>query len=355
MSQPDKKIRVGISVGDITGIGIEVILKTFEDPRMLEFCTPIVFGSVKTLSFQRKHLGLTTDFRGIDAISHAIDGKMNVLSIWKEHPDMEFGKPTQTSGTLAIQSLKAATEALKNDVVDVLVTAPISKHNIQSEDFSFPGHTGYLASVFKGESVMFMIADSLRIALLTDHIAIKEVADAITPELIERKLQYVHHSLIQDFQVIRPKIAFLGINPHSGDEGVIGQEDEKVMKPAIKKMFDSGKLVFGPYPADSFFGSENYKKFDAVVAAYHDQGLIPFKTLAFGRGVNYTAGLRKIRTSPDHGTAYEIAGKGEANVASFQEAVFLALEIFKNRERYKANKANPLSFSRERESDKKSD
>lgn len=355
MSQPEKKIRIGISVGDINGIGIEVILKTFEDARMLEHTTPIVFGSVKTFSFQKKHLDIAVDYKGIDNLSQVVEGKMNVLNVWRDAPETVFGNPTPESGALAVKSLKIAVEALKNDSVDVLVTAPMSKHNIQSKDFSFPGHTDYLATVLGGESAMFMIAEDLRIGLLTDHIPLKNVAHSITPTVIEKKVQIIHDSLISDFTLTRPKIALLGINPHSGDEGVIGDDDEKITKPAVKKLFEAGKMVFGPYAADSFFGSETYKKFDAVIAAYHDQGLIPFKTLSFGKGVNYTAGLSKIRTSPDHGTAYEIAGKGEADPSSFREAVFWAIEIYKNRMHYKQVAAKPLQKLAPVEADKNLD
>ncbi len=245
-------------------------------------------------------------------------------------------------GEYAFKSLEAATKALKEDKIDVLVTAPINKATIQSDKFNFPGHTDYLAQELKGESLMFMITDNLKVGLLTDHVALKDIANVITPELIEKKIRIIQQTLKQDFRVEKPRIAVLGINPHSGDHGVIGKEDEEVLKPTLQKIRDKGDLVFGPYSADSFFGSKNYKNFDAVVASYHDQGLIPFKTLSFGRGVNFTAGLSKVRTSPDHGTAFEIAGKNEANINSFKEAVFKAIEIYKAREEYKELTKNPL-------------
>jgi 4-hydroxythreonine-4-phosphate dehydrogenase len=223
-----------------------------------------------------------------------------------------------------------------------LVTAPINKNNIQTEDFKFPGHTDYLAQELEGESLMFMVTDGLRVGLLTDHVAVKDVAASITPQLIRSKITTILNSLKMDFGIGKPKIALLGINPHSGDNGVIGKEDDEVLRPVIKEMSEKGHLVFGPYAADSFFGSDNYKNFDAILAAYHDQGLIPFKTLSFGKGVNFTAGLNKVRTSPDHGTAYEIAGKGVADNSSFKEAVFMALHIFKNRQEYKELTGNPL-------------
>ena len=233
-------------------------------------------------------------------------------------------------------------DALKKDQIDVLVTAPINKNNIQAEDFTFPGHTDYLAKELEGESLMFMVTKDVKVGLLTDHIAVKDVASAITTKLIREKVFTILNSLTMDFGIRRPKIALLGINPHSGDNGTIGKEDEEIMKPAIASLFKEGHLVYGPYSADSFFGSQTHLTFDAILAAYHDQGLIPFKTLSFGQGVNYTAGLSKVRTSPDHGTAYEIAGKNQANEASFKEALFMAIRIFRNRKDYKDLTKNPL-------------
>ncbi|MBU2906804.1 4-hydroxythreonine-4-phosphate dehydrogenase PdxA [Arenibacter algicola] len=335
-------IKLGISIGDLNGIGCEVVLKTFEDSRMLDFCTPVIFASNKTISHQKSELGLEINYNGIHEASKAIDGKINVVNVWKETPVVNFGEPTPESGKYAIQSLKAAVAALKNNEIDVLVTAPINKNNIQAEDFKFPGHTDYLAKELEGESLMFMVTDGLRVGLLTDHVAVKDVAASITPQLIRSKIATISNSLKMDFGIRKPKIALLGINPHSGDNGVIGKEDDEVLRPVIKEMAEKGHLVFGPYSADSFFGSDNYKNFDAILAAYHDQGLIPFKTLSFGKGVNFTAGLNKVRTSPDHGTAYEIAGKGVADNSSFKEAVFMALHIFKNRQEYKELTGNPL-------------
>lgn len=338
----EEKIRLGISIGDLNGIGSEVILKTFEDSRMLDFCTPVIFASVKILSFLKKQYKSNINLHGIDKTSQILDGKINVLNVWKEAVSINFGQEDEKVGSYAIKSLKSATEALKNNQIDVLVTAPINKHSIQSEEFKFPGHTDYLDQELEGNSLMFMITDNLKVGLLTDHVAVKDIADIITPELIEQKVNTIHHALKQDFGISKPKIAVLGINPHSGDNGVIGKEDEDVLKPTIQKINESGKLVYGPYAADSFFGSNNYKAFDAVVASYHDQGLIPFKTLSFGKGVNYTAGLHKVRTSPDHGTAFEIAGKNLADNSSFKEAVFAALRIFKNRNEYRELTKNPL-------------
>nr|WP_299170878.1 4-hydroxythreonine-4-phosphate dehydrogenase PdxA [uncultured Allomuricauda sp.] len=336
------KIRLGISIGDLNGIGCEVALKTFEDPRMLDFCTPIIFASNKTISQQKSDLGVNIAFNGIREASLATEGKINVVNVWKDAPKIQYGEATDEGGKFAVSSLRAAVTALKNGKIDVLVTAPINKNNIQSEDFNFPGHTDFLAQELNGESLMFMVAGSLRVGLLTDHIAVKDVAEAITPKLIRDKVMTMEKSLKMDFGIRRPKIALLGINPHSGDNGTIGEEDDKILKPAVQELFNNGILAYGPYSADSFFGSNSHQNFDAILAAYHDQGLIPFKTLSFGKGVNYTAGLDKVRTSPDHGTAYEIAGKGEADVGSFKEAVFAAIQIFKNREDHIELNKNPL-------------
>ncbi|SFZ90272.1 4-hydroxythreonine-4-phosphate dehydrogenase [Flaviramulus basaltis] len=337
-----ENIIVGISIGDLNGIGGEIVLKTFEDPRMLEFCTPVIFASAKTMTFFKTHFKSEIKFHSINTIDQLVIGKFNVFNCWNEPVKIEFGKEDLKIGQYAVKSLQKATEALKNNNIDVLVTAPINKHNIQSKDFNFPGHTDYLAKELEGESLMFMITDNLRVGLLTDHVPVKDVSNHITSELIEKKINTVYSSLKKDFKIERPRIAVLGINPHTGDNGVIGTEDDDVLRPTLQKIKESGKLVFGPYAADSFFGSNNYKNFDAIIASYHDQGLIPFKTLSFGQGVNFTAGLNKIRTSPDHGTAYEIAGKGIADENSFKEAVFSAIQIFKNRFNYDELTANPL-------------
>jgi 4-hydroxythreonine-4-phosphate dehydrogenase len=336
------KLKLGISIGDLNGIGGEIVLKTFDDSRMLDFCTPVIFASVKTLSFLKKHFNLSLNFQGIDKASEAIEGKINIVNVWKENVPIKFGAEDPEIGNYAFKSLEAATIALKNEEIDVLVTAPINKNTIQSEKFQFPGHTDYLARELNGESLMFMITDSLKVGLLTDHVPLKDIAGKITPELIEKKIAIITKTLQQDFRISKPKIAVLGINPHSGDNGLIGKEDEDVLKPTLKKLREKGTLVYGPYAADSFFGSKNHESFDAVVASYHDQGLIPFKTLSFGEGVNFTAGLSKVRTSPDHGTAFDIAGKDCANINSFKESVFKAIEIYNTRKEYKKLTKNPL-------------
>lgn len=342
MTKKAENIIVGISVGDLNGIGSEVILKTFEDLRMLEFCTPVIFANVKLMSFVKRNLNSNIAFHGIDSLDQVLTSKINVLNVWKDVFDVKLGQNDQEAGKYAIQSFVAATEALKAGSIDVLVTAPINKYNIQSEAFKFPGHTDYLDQQFDGNALMLMVNGNLRVGLLTDHIPVSEVAAHLTPELIKRKIETIKQTLIQDFNINRPRIAVLGLNPHAGDGGVIGHEDEEVLRPVIAKMFEKSTLVFGPYPADGFFGSNQYEKFDAVIATYHDQGLIPFKTLSFGQGVNYTAGLAKIRTSPDHGTAFDIAGKGLADANSFKEAVYLALDIYEARNNYAEISQRPL-------------
>ena len=342
MIKKAENIIVGISIGDLNGIGSEVVLKTFEDSRMLEFCTPVIFANVKIISAIKKTFESTAAIHGIDTLEQIVIGKINVLNVWKEHLELNYGANDEALGKYAIKSFVAATKALKDGKVDVLVTAPINKYNIQSDDFKFPGHTDYLNQELSGNALMFMVQDNLRVGLLTDHIPVNEVASHLTEKLITQKIETINQSLTQDFSINKPKIAVLGLNPHAGDGGVIGKEDDTLLKPVIKKLFEKGTLVFGPYPADGFFGNSQYEKFDAVIAAYHDQGLIPFKTLSFGNGVNYTAGLDKIRTSPDHGTAYDIAGKGIANHNSFKEAVFLAIDIYNSRNEYVEISNNPL-------------
>jgi len=342
MIKKAENIIVGISIGDLNGIGGEVILKTFEDSRMLELCTPVIFANVKILSFIKKTFESTSILHGIDRLDQLVLGKINVLNVWQESVEVNFGVNDEKVGEYAIKSFLAATNALKEGLIDVLVTAPINKYNIQSENFKFPGHTDYLNQELEGNALMLMVQDNLRVGLLTDHIPLNEVASHLTEELIINKIETVKQSLIQDFSVNKPKIAVLGLNPHCGDGGVIGKEDDAILKPALKKIFDNGTLVFGPFAADGFFGSNQNEKYDAIIAAYHDQGLIPFKTLSFGKGVNYTAGLNKIRTSPDHGTAYDIAGKGIADYNSFKEAIYLAIDIYHSRNQYAEISQKPL-------------
>ncbi|WP_298779752.1 4-hydroxythreonine-4-phosphate dehydrogenase PdxA [uncultured Polaribacter sp.] len=336
------KIIVGISIGDLNGIGIEVILKTFKDKRMLDFCTPVLFGSTKVISYHKKALGIEIPVHGITSMNQVNHSKINVLNIWKEEVALELGKATKISGEYAAKSLASAVEHLKEKKIDVLLTAPINKENIQSDTFNFPGHTEYLEAELEGKSLMILMTDKLRIGLITGHIPISKVAESITPELIKGKVETMYNSLISDFGINKPKIAVLALNPHCGDKGVIGKEDDEIIKPTIAEIKKTGKLVFGPYAADGFFGSETYKQFDGVLATYHDQGLAPFKALSFGKGVNFTAGLNGIRTSPDHGTGYDIAGKNLANSSSFSEALFTAIQVFKARSEYTELIKNPL-------------
>ncbi|MEI6864886.1 4-hydroxythreonine-4-phosphate dehydrogenase PdxA [Flavicella sp.] len=333
--EKDQKIKVGISVGDINGIGIEVILKTFEDKRMLDFCTPVLFASLKVISFHKNNLKSEVRVQEIHSLEKVIDGKVNLLSITNDEVKVELGTPTKVSGVFALQSLEAATLALKEGKVDLLVTAPISKDNIQSETFKFAGHTEFLEEKLEGESLMILMTDTLRMGLITGHVPVAKVSETITKELIISKVNTMYTTLVQDFRIDKPKIAVLGLNPHCGDNGVIGNEDDELVRPTLREIRDTGKLVYGPYAADGFFGSGNYQGFDGVLAMYHDQGLVAFKTLAFGNGVNFTAGLSEVRTSPDHGTAFEIAGQNKADASSFKEALFSGLKIVKIREAYK--------------------
>ncbi|WP_299709866.1 4-hydroxythreonine-4-phosphate dehydrogenase PdxA [uncultured Tenacibaculum sp.] len=325
------KIIVGISIGDINGIGIEIILKTFEDKRMLEFCTPVIFGSNKVISFHKKALNLNNSIHGIQSFDKIVHGKINLLNIWKEDVKVDIGKTTPDGGKYALKSLAETVKALKNEDIDVLLTAPINKENIQSKEFNFPGHTEFLENELEGESLMILMCGDLRIGLITGHVAVSQISELITPELIKKKVEIMHKSLKRDFNINKPKIAVLGLNPHCGDKGVMGKEDDEIIRPTVAEIKETGKLVFGPYAADGFFGSKTYEQFDGVLAMYHDQGLAPFKALSFGNGVNFTAGLDKIRTSPDHGTGFDIAGKNKANVESFKEALFSSLKIYRNR------------------------
>jgi 4-hydroxythreonine-4-phosphate dehydrogenase len=343
----EEKVIVGISQGDINGIGLEVIIKTFLDPQMLELCTPVVFGSNKTASYHRKALNIEDfSFNQIRNFSEINHKRVNIINVYEEELEIELGKQTINGGKYALKSLEAAAVALFDKKIDVLVTAPINKENIQLPDFKFPGHTEYLEEKFgeAGNSLMFLVSDDLRVAVVTGHIPVARVAQELTTEKILKKIQLLHQSLVQDFSITTPQIAVLGLNPHAGDNGVIGDEEKNIIMPAINKAKESNLLIYGPYPADGFFGTETYKKFDAVLAMYHDQGLIPFKTISFHSGVNFTAGLPVVRTSPDHGTAYDIAGKNIASEESFRKAVYTAIDIFRTRKNNKELSAHPLKF-----------
>lgn len=328
----EKKPVIGISVGDLNGIGLEIIIKTFSQADMLSFCTPVVFASSKVMSYHKKTVEVDKfSFQIINDIDKVFPQKVNLINCWKDDVNMEFGKEDKAVGKFAAKSLDMACKYLEEGKIDALVTAPINKASIQSEDFKFSGHTDYLEDRFKTKGTMMLVSDEMRMALATVHIPLAKVAETISQELVIEKLKSIEKSLKKDFTIRKARIAVLALNPHAGDKGVIGKEDEEIVAPAISKAFGEGIMAFGPYPADSFFGSGNHKKFDAILAMYHDQGLIPFKGFSFGKGVNYTAGLPIIRTSPDHGTGFDIAGKGMANESSFRESVFLACELVRNR------------------------
>jgi 4-hydroxythreonine-4-phosphate dehydrogenase len=327
------KVKIGISIGDVNGIGLEVILKTFAENTMLDYCTPIIYGHTKVASFHRKALNIgELAFNVITHPDAANPRKVNLINAWEEDVKIDLGSANETGGKYALLSLQKATDDLINGSIDALVTAPINKNNIQSATFNFPGHTEYLQERSGSNDVlMFLISETLRVGVVTGHIPVLDVPKAITQEKIVKKIQLINESLKKDFWIEKPKIAVLGLNPHASDNGLLGKEEAEIISPAIQEAFDKGIICFGPYPADGFFGNGTYKKFDAVLAMYHDQGLIPFKTIAFSTGVNYTAGLKFIRTSPDHGTGYDIAGKNLADPTSFMESVFAAIHIVKHR------------------------
>jgi 4-hydroxythreonine-4-phosphate dehydrogenase len=328
----NKQIKVGITHGDTNGIGYEVILGALEDFRINEICTPIVYGSKKLSSYHKKVLNFNNvQFNYINHPDESKKNKPNLIDVCDESIEVEFGVATPDSGKAAFQSLERAVEDLKNGAIDVLVTAPIHKDGIQDAGFNFPGHTEYLADKFQGKSLMFMVSERVRVAVVTGHIPVSEVSNNLKPELIEEKLKTMHESLINDFNIRKPRIAVLGLNPHAGDNGLLGKEDKEIIAPVIEKMKAEKIMAFGPFSADGFFGNGSHHNFDAVLAMYHDQGLIPFKTLSFGEGVNFTAGLSAIRTSPDHGTGFDIAGKRIADHSSILRAIFTATEIYKSR------------------------
>ena len=335
-------IRVGISVGDLNGVGIELILKTFEDKRIYELCTPVVYASEKVMSFYKKQLKFNYPLNFISDAKGIQRGNLNVVKVWDDVVDLNPGTPTQVSGQKAFESLSAATDALNNADVDVLLTCPISKENIQSDTFSFPGHTEYLESKIQGESLMILMSHSIKMGLVTGHIPVAQVSEALNKDLICKKIDIMYESLLQDFGVTKPRIAVLGLNPHCGDHGVIGKEDDELIRPIVAEYQEKGQIVYGPYAADGFFGNQSYLKFDAVISMFHDQGLVGFKAVSFGEGVNFTAGLSKVRVSPDHGTAFDLAGEGKSSVSSFKEALYQGVAILKKREEYKKLSGNKL-------------
>lgn len=338
------KILVGITHGDTNGVGYEVILKIFAEPMMLELCTPIVYGSPKIAAYHRKAMNLTANFATIAHADEAVEGKLNLVDCFDEEVKIDFGQPSPKSGKAAYTALERALADYREGCFDVLVTAPINKATIQQDGFRFPGHTEYIQErAGEGnEALMILMNDVLRVALVTTHLPLREVADAITKEAIMRKLRIFHETLRKDFSISKPRIAVLALNPHAGDDGLLGKEEQEVIVPAIQEMEKEGIICFGPFAADGFFGSQAYEYFDGVLAMYHDQGLAPFKALAMTNGVNYTAGLPVIRTSPDHGTAYDIAGQGKADEASMRQAIYTALDVYRNRRSYEEARVNPL-------------
>ena len=339
-----KNILVGISHGDINGIGYEVIIKTLSNPMINDICTPIVYGSPKVAAYHRKALNVANfSFNSIKNPNEAHPRKANMISCLDDDVRVELGKSTVQGGESAIASLERAVDDLKKGKIDALVTAPIDKHNVQSEKFSFSGHTEYLThKAGVNDSLMFMIGESIRIGFVTGHIPLKKVSEQLSIELIMNKLRFMNNSLIADFAIRKPKIAVLGLNPHAGDNSLLGNEEADLIIPALKKANDEGILAFGPFPADGFFGAGMFKNYDAILSMYHDQGLTPFKALSFDTGVNFSAGLPFIRTSPAHGTAFSITGKGEASENSFRQAIYLACDIFRNRQLYSEITKNPL-------------
>lgn len=324
---------IGISLGDVNGIGPEVVIKTLLDNRIADYCTPVVYGSPKIISYWKKAIN-HPDFnihiiKNIDQIHHK---KANILVCWEEEVEIKPGEVTEAGGKYAFKSLEAATKDLKAGYIHALVTAPLNKHNVNNDTLPFSGHTEYLAQQDGVDNyLMMLVCDDLKVGLVTGHVPLKDVASKISVESILRKLKTMQQSLQKDFSIVKPKIAVLGLNPHAGDNGLLGNEDKDIIAVACAKAQEEGLLAYGPYPSDGFFGARQYQKFDAVLAMYHDQGLIPFKFLGFENGVNFTAGLSFIRTSPDHGTAYDIAGKNKADESSFRNAFYAAIDLVRTR------------------------
>lgn len=342
-----RRIKIGITHGDFNGISYEIIMKVFSDTRMIEDFTPVVYGSSKIASYYRKMLNMPDfNFNIIKDAQGASSKKVNLVNCFHEEVKIDIGKSTETAGQLAYLALQEAIKDLKNNHIDILITAPINKKNVQSKDFNFPGHTEYLAEQFNVPEVLMLMVDrQLRVGVVTGHLPLRDVPGKITKDLIVSKIKIMHRSLIEDFAIPGPKIAVLGLNPHAGDGGLLGSEEKDIILPAIEKVKEEGILAFGPYPADGFFGSYQLGTFDGILAMYHDQGLAPFKALAFETGVNFTAGLPIVRTSPAHGTAYELAGKDIASPDSLREAIFLAVRIYKNRMIYKELISDPIPVS----------
>ena len=325
--------RIGVSIGDLNGIGIEIIIKSFSNNELLKMCTPILYGSGKVFSFYRKKIDAKYfNYNQIKELSEAQEGKVNILNCFSQDYEIKPGELTAEGGEAAFHSLKLATDDVVEGKIDALVTAPINKEAIQNDDFKVPGHTEYLTNKAGVKtSLMMMVSEKMKVALATTHMPLDHVKAALTEDLIIDKVKLLNKTLKKDFGISKPKIAVLGLNPHAGENGLLGKEEQEIIKPALKKLIEAGILAFGPFPADGFFGNLGYQKYDAVLAMYHDQGLIPFKLMNFDEGVNYTAGLPFVRTSPDHGTAFEIAGKGIAKTDSFLQSLYVAIDAVKNR------------------------
>lgn len=342
------KIRVGITQGDINGIGYEVIFKAFDCEEMLDMCVPVIYGNEKVANYHRNILEDVPAFTVIGDASEARSGRLNLIHTSVEECSVEYGKSTPASGRQAQSALVRAVNDWKAGLIDVIVTAPICKAAIQSKSFPYMGHTEFFENATESEGLMILSTPQMRVALATTHLPVSEIAPAITADLIERKLRLLHRSLQRDYLLSAPRIAVLALNPHSGDGGALGKEEVEIIAPTIEELRKQGVPCFGPYPADSFFGEGMYRHFDAVLAMYHDQGLAPLKALGMDEGVNYTAGLPLVRTSPDHGTAFDIAGKNQASAASMRQALYAAVDIFRNRKAYDKNTANPLPFTQRR-------
>lgn len=347
-----KKVIIGITHGDINGIGYEVILKTLADNNVYDSFVPVIYGSAKVAAFHRKLCDIQNiNLNVINSVEDAHAKKINIINCTDDELKVEPGRSTEEAGKAAFAALERATSDLKRGALQAIVTAPINKNNIQSKDFHFPGHTEYLEEKFGTgtPALMLLINDVMRVAVVTGHIPVKDIPTKLTSELILEKLTVLNSALKSDFTVIKPRIAVLGLNPHAGDEGVIGNEEQTVIIPAMKEAEKKGICCFGPYAADGFFGSGHFSKFDGILAMYHDQGLAPFKTISMESGVNYTAGLSVIRTSPAHGTAYEIAGQNKASEESFRQALWMACDIYHHRVQNKEIAQNPLKVEQRSE------
>lgn len=336
-------MKIGITIGDVNGVGIEVIIKALSNKKMLDLFTPVIYGSAKAISYYKNIVNSDIHFLSSKSADRVSRNKINVVNCWDDTVNIEVGHATKDSGKFAHIALDRAVQDLKAHKVDALVTGPINKHAMDQERFPYAGHTEYLTKMFdQKQSLMLMVSDSLRIGVVTNHIAVREIAGRFDKDVLRAKIKILQKTLKRDFGIEKPTIAVMGLNPHAGDNGLIGKEDEEIIRPVIIELKKKGNLILGPYSADGFFGSSNYKKFDGILACYHDQGLIPFKALTFGTGVNYTAGLPIVRTSPDHGTAYEIAGKGVADESSMRSAIYLAMDIVRNRKLHDEYESNAV-------------